>query len=81
MLIDMEREPDQKRALAEQRALADLVVRLRDAYPEVPPAEIEATVQGRYAYFEGSRVRDFITVLVERHARQQLSADRHADVR
>ena len=60
------------RALGEKRALADVVIRLQNAYPDVPPEEIEATVHGRYAHFDGSRVRDFIAVLVERHARQDL---------
>ncbi|HEY2297068.1 MAG TPA: hypothetical protein VGH43_05030 [Jatrophihabitans sp.] len=68
----MDTDSDHKRASVEQRALADVVIRLQNAYPDVPPEEIEATVHGRYAHFEGSRVRDFIAVLVERHARQDL---------
>lgn len=64
------------RKQAEQRALADLVVRLRHSFPDVPEQEIEATVHSGYTSFDGSRVRDFIIVLVERRAREQLRGSR-----
>ena len=61
-----------QRTAAEKRGLADLITLMRDTYPDVPPDEIEATVHGRYARFEDSRVREFVVLLVERHVRDQL---------
>jgi hypothetical protein len=47
--------------------------RLRRQFPELPAQQIDATVHGNYDAFEGSRIRDFIPVLVERATRQELS--------
>jgi hypothetical protein len=71
-------------AMAEQRAsttrmareaelLRQVTERLRRQFPELPAQQIDATVHGNYDAFEGSRIRDFIPVLVERATRQELS--------
>lgn len=65
---------------SEQAALTGLVERLTQQFSELSREEIERAVHGRYALFEGSRVRDFVPVLVERAARRDLGgagAPRH----
>ncbi len=59
---------------AEEAALGRLVERLTERFPELAEEEIVRTVYGQYAEYEDSRVRDFVPVLVERAARQDLAA-------
>lgn len=64
---------DPKRAAeAEGAAMRRLMERLTQVFPEVPEAEISRAVEGRYHDFDGSPVRDFVPVLVERSVRQLL---------
>jgi hypothetical protein len=59
---------------AEDAALSRLVERLTERFPELPDEEIVRAVYGQYAEYEDSRVRDFVPVLVERAAREDLAA-------
>ena len=56
----------------ERETLHRIVERLLPRFPELPAEYVEAAVVGRYRDFEHSRVRDFVPVLVERRAREDL---------
>jgi hypothetical protein len=58
---------------AEREALDKIAERLCTQFPELPAERIVFTIQGRYSEFEGSRIRDFVPVLVERAVRADLS--------
>jgi hypothetical protein len=59
---------------SEAEAMARVVERLRQQFPEVPPDAIDAIVNGHYEAFDGRPVRDFVPVLVERATRADLQA-------
>lgn len=56
----------------EEAAIAEVVERLSERFPDAPVSQIDAAVQGAYSHFEGAKVRDFIPVLTEREARANL---------
>ena len=56
----------------ERQALEAVRGRLRDRFPEVDPAVVEAAVRLSYAEMTGP-IRDFVPVLVERAARDRLA--------
>ena len=58
----------------EAEAMARVVERLCQQFPEVPPDALEAVVNGHYEAFDGRPVRDFVPVLVERATRADLEA-------
>jgi hypothetical protein len=60
-------------AEAEQKEILRVIERLKKQFPEVQVEEIERAVHGRYTSFEGSPIRDFVPILVERASRQSLS--------
>ena len=59
---------------SEAEAMARVVERLRQQFPEVHPNAIDAIVNGHYEAFDGRPVRDFVPVLVERATRADLQA-------
>jgi hypothetical protein len=48
-------------------------------FPELSAEHIARAIQGRYDEFEGSRIRDFVPVLVERSVRAELAMVTSAD--
>jgi len=58
----------------EGRALAEVVERLVDRFPDLPEDRIRV-VASSHQEFEGMRIRDFVPILVERHARAQLKGN------
>ncbi|HWF71066.1 MAG TPA: hypothetical protein VG187_16160 [Mycobacterium sp.] len=57
----------------EERALiGDVERRLAKKYAALPEDQIAAVVRHAYAQFQSSRVRDFIPLLVERRADEDL---------
>ena len=56
----------------EQALIHDVERRLADKYTALPGDHITAVVQRAYARFHSSRVRDFIPLLVERRADEEL---------
>jgi hypothetical protein len=61
----------------EERAwIQDVERRLAKKYAAFPADYIGAVVQQVYAQFRSSRVRDFIPLLVERRADEELSVSR-----
>jgi hypothetical protein len=66
--------PPEKRALIAERALIDDVERrLADKYAAFSAEYVAAVVQYVYAKFQWSQVRNFIPLLVERRAAEELS--------
>jgi hypothetical protein len=57
--------------VSEEKLLADLERRLVDEF-RVLPMVVETLVRNELARFEGSRIRDFIPLLVEKRARLEL---------
>ena len=56
----------------ETAALGQVVARLRNQFPELPGEEIQRAVHRRYSGFDGGPIRDFVPILVERSAREDL---------
>ena len=56
-------------------ALIHVIDRLRERFPDVHADEIRRVVHFIHTSFEGSRIRDFIPILVERLARDKLEHD------
>jgi hypothetical protein len=59
--------------ISEPQLIADVERRLASKYPHIPPAQIAFAIENARARFENSRIRDFVPLLVERHARAELS--------
>lgn len=57
----------------ERRLIGHVEHRLTTQFPHVPASEIRLLVAGLLQRYDGSRVRDFIPLLVEREARDLLS--------
>jgi hypothetical protein len=60
------------RIKAEQAAIDRVIERLATQFPELAPEQIVQSVHGTYEDFDQSTVRDFVPILVERSAREQL---------
>jgi len=58
--------------LSERQALAQIEHRLRIEFPNAAPGTIDAAVAQAHAEFDSSRIREFVPLFVEKHARQQL---------
>jgi hypothetical protein len=58
----------------EEVAIVQVAQRLHERFPSVPEDQVEATVQVQYHRFDGSRIRDFVPIFVERNAHQDLLA-------
>jgi hypothetical protein len=55
-------------------AIAQVAQRLRARFTTVPEAQIEQKVHAEYHRFDGSPIRDFVPIFVERNARAELLA-------
>ena len=64
----------------EDRAVAEVAERLLKRFPLEQPDVVKATVAEFHQRYEGSRIRDYIPVLVEREARDRLSPAARARV-
>jgi len=60
----------------EMRALDELADRLRGRFPDAPPEGIEQMVRQVHHQYDGSPIRDFIPVLVEREVVDHFRAPR-----
>lgn len=67
------RDSDRERS-SEALVIEQIVQRLTDTYPELSMNVVGEVVQGVHARFTHSRVREFVPLLVERRAREQLSS-------
>ena len=59
--------------ISEQTMVEEVERRLAGKYADVPAERISAIVQGAYAQFGQSRIRDFVPLFVERRARAELA--------
>lgn len=57
----------------EDQAIELLTERLHQRFPAVSQAKVEATVQEHYHHFDGSRIRDYVPIFVEREAIEALA--------
>jgi hypothetical protein len=64
--------PRLRRGVTEQDAIGQVTARLTQQFPELSASEVARAVNGQYAAFEHSPIRDFVPVLVERASREQL---------
>ena len=60
----------------EVKAVSEVTQRLAVFFPDVNVVDVEHAVHRSYEQFTGSPIRDFVPVLVERMARDQLLAKR-----
>jgi hypothetical protein len=58
--------------LSEQTIIEQLVVRLTNRYPGISESTVSSVVHDVHARFEGRPLRDFVPLLVERHAKSEL---------
>jgi hypothetical protein len=58
--------------LSEQTIIEQLVVRLTNRYPGISESIVLSVVHDVHARFEGRPLRDFVPLLVERHAKGEL---------
>ena len=56
----------------EETLLVDIERRLIDEFPCVSPVVVDVLIRQEHARFETSPIRDFVPLLVEKQARQQL---------
>lgn len=66
---------DSGRNRPEEAAIRLVVARLVRQFPELSAEDIDRAVYGQYDRFDGSPIRDFVPVLVERATRRQLTQD------
>jgi hypothetical protein len=69
---DQRAEHEQPADQHDRHALATVMARLGTAFPDVPPAELEAFILREYSRFSGSRIRSFVPLLVEHAVRDEL---------
>jgi hypothetical protein len=58
----------------EQARVADVRARLQSRFPELSPDLVSEVVDRAHREFDGATVRDFVPILVEKHARDLLVA-------
>ncbi|ROS30989.1 three-helix bundle dimerization domain-containing protein [Cellulomonas sp. PhB150] len=56
----------------EDKAIAEVVDRVTEKFPDVEPAVVRETVDAKLDGFDGAVVRDFVPVLVEHEAADEL---------
>lgn len=59
--------------LSEQQSIDHITQRLTGAYPTVSPDAVSRLVQEEHARFHDSRIRDYVPLFVERHAKTELA--------
>jgi hypothetical protein len=59
--------------LSEQQIIDQLTIKLADAHKQVGLAHVSKVVKEKYNRFDGSPIRDFVPLLVERHAKAELA--------
>jgi hypothetical protein len=65
-------ESDAVIELSEQTIIDQITERLTTKYPTIPPDTLTAVVRGVHARFDGRPVREYVPLLVERIAEQEL---------
>ncbi|MCW2901500.1 MAG: hypothetical protein JWO67_3765 [Streptosporangiaceae bacterium] len=60
--------------VSENKVIEQVSERLRSRYTTAEPAKVEAAVKAAHNNLRDSRIRDFVPIFVERHARATLDA-------
>jgi hypothetical protein len=58
--------------LSEQTVIDQVVARLTSRYPAISEPTVAGVVRDVHSKFEGRPLRDYVPLLVERHARSEL---------
>jgi hypothetical protein len=58
--------------LDEHEEIEQVASRLTDAFPSAPEAAVRTAITRAWSTFDGSKIRDFVPVLAERHAKAHL---------
>jgi hypothetical protein len=58
--------------LSEQTIIDQIVTRLTHRYPTIAASTVQTVVHDMHARFDGRPLRDFVPLLVERHAKNEL---------
>jgi hypothetical protein len=58
--------------VSEETLLAEIQRQLVEEFPSVSPLVVSAFIRAEHARFEGSRIRDFIPLFVEKRTRRGL---------
>ncbi|OBH18774.1 hypothetical protein A5713_10445 [Mycobacterium sp. E2497] len=58
--------------VSEERLLADVERRLVDEFPRISTDDVGDLLRQEHARFRDSRIRDFVTLLAEKRARDEL---------
>ena len=64
--------PTRMNELTEEQVIDQLADRLVPIYPAVEPEQVSRVVHDEYTRYEGSPIREYIPLLVERHAKEEL---------
>ena len=67
--------PDDK-SVDEEKALAEIVARLQERFPDTPHDDVVAAVDYAQTTFQSAKVRDFVPVLIEKEAKARLKGKR-----
>lgn len=59
--------------LSEQTVIDQIVVRLTSQYPTISTSKVSTVVHDVHSRFDDRPVRDFVPLLVERHAKSELA--------
>jgi len=59
--------------LSEQTGISDLVEQLHGRHPGLTRDVVEAVVRAEHSRFDDSPLRDYVPLLVERRAREELA--------
>jgi hypothetical protein len=59
--------------VSEKALLADIERRLVDEFPSVSPMVVDTLIRKEHARFKACRIRDFVSLFVEKRARRQLT--------
>jgi hypothetical protein len=67
------------RDVPEDDAIAEVIRRLQERFPNTPSPQITEAVHEAHHHYDKARVRDFVPVFVEREARASLERPTVAD--
>ncbi|MUL78196.1 three-helix bundle dimerization domain-containing protein [Mycolicibacterium sp. CBMA 226] len=60
-------------AKTEEQVFTEIETRLTAKFADLPPARVTTVIDGARQQFAGSPIRDFVPLLVERRAEQELA--------
>ncbi|WP_230989944.1 MULTISPECIES: three-helix bundle dimerization domain-containing protein [Rhodococcus] len=58
----------------EGQLIEQVIERLTRQYPHIPRRDVSVVVMSAHNHFRGRKIRDFVPLLVERYAHEQLTS-------